>query len=425
MILKVAKREYLETVKTKTFILSILLTPVMIVGIIYLSHKMSTSASSAKQPALKVVINDLSGWMNDEIETSFNNHNNSPTARKINLEQTLNGNGTNNVTDKQKQSLRDGIINAYVVIDKNVADGDGKFHLYTNKIKPSDADILGTVENILNRSVVSYRCKIQNLSPQILSQIQRYIPTERVELGAVEDQDRVAKKQDKIIKMMVPFFFMYLMFMGLFGVGQQMLTSVIEEKSSRVIEVLLSALTPMQLMAGKILGLAAIGLTVIGIWGFSAYGAAAWAGLHIEISVRLLIFFIIFFVLGFTQICAILAGIGSICNTVKESQSLMTPITLMCIVPMLAWMNITQNPDGALARILSFIPPMTPMVMILRISANPELALIEIFAAVGVLLIATPATIWIAARIFRTGVLMYGKRPGLREIIRSFSQAGN
>ena len=96
--------------------------------------------------------------------------------------------------------------------------------------------------------------------------------------------------------------------------GQHMVTSVIEEKSSRVIEVLLSAVTPFELMAGKISGLAGIGLTVIGLWSVAAYGAARWKGLNIDIPAEMLLYFIIYYVLGFLLFSSILAGIGSLCN---------------------------------------------------------------------------------------------------------------
>ena len=215
---------------------------------------------------------------------------------------------------------------------------------------------------------------------------------------------------------------MFLIYMGIVGIGQQMLSSIIEEKSSRVIEVLLSAVSPFELMAGKIVGLVGIGLTVMSLWAAAAYGAARWQGLSIDITPGLLFYFVIYYVLGFLLFSSILAGIGSICNTLKETQGLMMPIVLIFIIPLISWHELLQSPDGTLARVLSFVPPVTPLVMILRISAGHDVWIVEILASILLLLAAAVGTIWLAAKVFRTGILMYGKRPGLREICRWLRQ---
>ena len=216
---------------------------------------------------------------------------------------------------------------------------------------------------------------------------------------------------------------MYLLFLGIIGTGQQMLSSIIEEKGSRVIEVLLSAISPFQLMAGKILGLAGIGLTVVCLWGIAAYLTVRWQGLNVEVTAAMLSYFIIYYILGFLLFSSIMVGIGSICNTIKETQSLMTPVMLVCVVPIIAWQNIIQNPDGTLARVFSFLPPMTPMVMILRLSAGSDIWIVEIIASIILLAAAVLVIIWLAAKVFRTGILMYGKRPGLWEVLRWIRQS--
>jgi ABC-2 type transport system permease protein len=221
---------------------------------------------------------------------------------------------------------------------------------------------------------------------------------------------------------------MFLMFMGIFGMGQHILTSVIEEKNSRVMEVLLSAVSPFELMCGKIMGLAGISLTVIILWAAAAcgtayYGAARWWHVNIDLPTEILPYFAIYFVLGFLMFSSILAGIGSVCNTLKEAQSLMMPITFIFILPMVAWFNLAQHPDGLLARVLSFLPPLTPMVMTLRLASTPPPSFLEVFASIILLAAFVPAVMWVAAKVFRTGILMYGKRPGLREVIHWLRQS--
>jgi ABC-2 type transport system permease protein len=136
----------------------------------------------------------------------------------------------------------------------------------------------------------------------------------------------------------------------------------------------------------------------------------------------LMVYFVVYYILGYLLFSAILTGIGSVCNTIKETQSLMMPVMLIFIIPMIGWFKLVQSPDGTLARVLSFVPPVTPMVMVLRLAAGSNVLFVEIGASILVLAAAVLVVIWAAAKIFRTGILMYGKRPGPIEIIRWLRQ---
>ena len=415
-ILKILQREYLETVKTKTFLLSILFVPVMIGAIIFFSHRISRKKTGPEPPRM-VDVTDLSNALSAEIKTLFEEHNNSYPNRKI-LVQMLQPDGNpEGLVERQKDRLVNKELDAYIILDKEIVEGTGKIRLYLSETKASEIDYISNVENLLNRAVVTQRCKLRNLSPELLAEVRRRVSTERVEVGSA-GKERVQKESERIIGMMTPFFFMYLMFLGIFTMAQHMLNSVIEEKNSRVIEVLLSAVSPFQLMVGKILGLAAIGLTVMSIWGIAGYATARWQGLNIEITIGLLLCFIVYYILGFLLFCSILAGIGSVCNTIKEAQSLMMPVTLLCILPMIAWLNLVRNPGGILAIALSYVSPLTSMVMILRICSSSDIAPIEVIASIVLLVASVLVVMWLAAKVFRTGILMYGKRPGLREVLR-------
>ncbi len=411
-ICKIAQREYAETVKTKTFVLGILMAPLIVAGIIFFTGRMTKKGSQVR-PVFRLEVTDMTGRLSEDIKTGIDKYNESHANRSIQLSEVH----TKDVEDNGKESLRNGQIDVFAVMDPNIISGSGMLHLYTHKPKASDLDMLGTVENLLRQSVVNVRCHNLGISSEQLSKTW-HVPVETVEVGKTEGEQKVQRESDKIMKMMVPFCFMYLMFMGMIGTGQHMLSSVIEEKGSRVIEVLLSAVSPFQLMAGKIIGLAGIGLTVVSIWGVAAYGAARYKGFEIEIPPAMLFYFVIYFLPGFLLFTSLLAGVGSVCNTVKETQGLMMPIMLIFILPLLSWFKLVQEPDGLLARALSFIPPLTPLVMMLRISASDNISKIEIVLSLVVLLAGVVVTMWAAAKIFRTGILMYGKRPGVREILR-------
>ncbi len=419
-ILKIAQREYIETVKTKTFLIGILMTPVIIGGIIFFTNLISRDKSGPRPP-IKVAVTDFSGKLGDEIKAAFDKYNESNPQKQILFQKLEAQENSVEVENQGKNKLRQGQLDAYVVLGEDVLNASGKTIFYTHKPKPSSLEAFWTIESFINKAVVTHRCKLRNLSPEILAEL-RNVQIERVELGSGDNEERVQSKSQRMARMMIPFFFMYLIFMGIVGTGQQMLSSIIEEKSSRVIEVLLSAVSPFQLMAGKILGLAGIGLTVISLWAVAAYGAARWQGLDVDVTVELMLYFAVYYILGFLFFSSILAGVGSVCNTIKETQGLMMPITLIFILPLISWFKLVQSPNGTLARVLSFVPPLTPMVMVLRLSASSDIWWVEILVSIVLLAIAVLAMTWLAAKVFRTGILMYGKRPSPREILRWLSQ---
>ncbi len=420
-ILKIAQREYIETVKTKAFIFGILMLPIMIGAIIFFVRRMSPD-KAGPQPPVKVAVNDLSGVLADEIEASFKKHSQKNPKRQIQFHQLEIQHDPNAVEEQARNKLRQGQVDVYVVLDSDVLEGSGKIHLYTYKQKASNIDTLSSIEYICYKTVVNQRYKMQDLSQELLEKL-RNVPIERVEIGSTEGQDRVQSKTDAILKTMIPFVFMYLMFLGIFISGQQIISSVIEEKSSRVIEVLLSAVSPFELMAGKILGLAGTGLTLVSLWAGAAFLTTRSQGLNVEITAQFIIYFAIYYIFGFLLVSSILAGAGSVCNTIKETQSLMMPMTMLFVIPLLSWFKLIREPNGLMSRIFSFIPPLTPMVMVLRLSSGSEIWIVEILASIILLIISVLIAMWAAAKIFRTGILMYGKRLGLREICRCLLQS--
>lgn len=422
-ILKIAQREYVETVRTKTFILSILMTPAIIAVIVFI-NSLTQRTITGPRPPRTVVVADLTSQLTEEIKDSFEQHNKSNPERQIVLQELYTDDSSDELA---KKKVREGRLDAYVVLDKDSIEGTGRIHSFARGAKIAELDLLSTIGNLLNSAVVNRRCELRNVPPELLDEIRRRVPVERVDIGSASQEKRV-RGGEEFTKMMVPFFFMFLMFMGIFGMGQHMLTSVIEEKNSRVMEVLLSAVSPFELMAGKIVGLAGVSLTVVGLWAAAAcgtvyYGATHWWDVKIDLPGEILPYFIVYFVLGFLMFSSILAGIGSVCNTIKEAQSLMMPITFMFILPMIVWFNLAQDPNGPLARGLSFLPPLTPMVMTLRLASTPQPSFLEVFASIILLAAFVLAVMWAAAKVFRTGILMYGKRPGLREVIRWLRQS--
>ena len=415
-VLKIAWRDFLDTIQTKTFLLSFLMVP-LIIGIIwFVASNMTKEKKGA--PAKNVAITNLAEGLSPELQPVFEKYGKSDKGNKIDLKEVdANEGDFQAVSDRQKDLVRQGKLDLYVVLNKDVVSGGGKMLFYTRKIQIADMEMLDTVDNLVNQAVVNLRCQQKNVPIELLREIRRHVSTERVSLEKTSGKER-REKVDFLSASLVPFFFMFLMFMGVFSQSQYILTSIIEEKNSRIIEVLLSAVNPVQLLAGKILALGGVGLTVMAIWTISAIATAQWRGMTLDISPQMVVFFILYYVFGFILITCIFASVGAICNTLKEAQSLLMPVTFALMLPMFSWFAIAQNPEGLYARILSFIPPVTPMVMVLRLSSTRSIPLAEVLASLVVLAACVPATIWVGAKIFRTGILMYGKRPQLREVLR-------
>ena len=222
-----------------------------------------------------------------------------------------------------------------------------------------------------------------------------------------------------------PMAFVYLLWIAVFTAAQMLLTNTVEEKSNRIIEVLLSSVSPGQLMQGKIWGIGATGLTLTVSWALFAL-LGLWLAERMLPGTDLtalaavkdplyLASFVVYFLLGYLLYAAILVGLGSVTNSLKEAQNLLQPVFVVLIIPLVSMMFIVQEPNGLVAKVLSYIPLFTPFVMMNRAGGPPE---VYEYVVTGVLLL---ASVWFAfqaaGKIFRVGVLMTGNPPKLKEIL--------
>ena len=227
------------------------------------------------------------------------------------------------------------------------------------------------------------------------------------------------KRESEVGRMLIPMGFMMLLWIVAFTGGNYLMMSTIEEKSTRAMEVLLSAVSPTELLAGKILGFATVSAVMLGM-----YIAVAVAFMIIFAAVDLvtwqdMLLSGLFFVLAYLMVAAIMAGIGSAVSDITEAQSLMGPAMVILILPMLLMPVLTEDPNGMVGTIASYIPPVSPFVMVLRIAASPEpLPLFELLLASIWSMACAAGMIWAAGRVFRVGVLMQGKPPSPVELIR-------
>ena len=216
----------------------------------------------------------------------------------------------------------------------------------------------------------------------------------------------------------------FLMYFVIMLYGMNVARSIIEEKTSRVFEVMLATIRPEEMMAGKILGVGSVGLTQIGIWlaavlifGSSFAAKLGAANLHIGLTTPQIIYFFIYFTLGYAFYSSIAAALGAMTNSEQELQQLNMFLVLPLAVCFIVMHSVLTSPDNTLARVLALIPPFTPLIMYLRVSLGHP-APWEIVLSIALTSASIYAIIWVTSRIYRVGVLMYGKRPSLPEILR-------
>jgi ABC-2 type transport system permease protein len=249
-----------------------------------------------------------------------------------------------------------------------------------------------------------------------------------VDVDTVHIDKEGSNKSNGIGAFLLPFLLLISIYMTVFIYGIYVMRSVIEEKSSRVIEVLLGSVTPVQLMAGKIIGVGAVGLTQIAIWaaavGIFEGGSFAIAQEILgdsmkdaHVSTAVLILFPVFFILGYATYACLYAAIGAMVNSDEEAQQLQFPVSLPLILCIVFAMPIIRDPNSPLAFWLSMFPLTAPMIMFVRASVSMP-PVWQIATSIGLSLCSLYGLVWLTSRIYRVGILMYGKRPTLPEILK-------
>ena len=232
-----------------------------------------------------------------------------------------------------------------------------------------------------------------------------------------------------VFSFVVPYVLSFFLIMTIFVSSGYLLRSVAEEKETRVVELVISSVRPVELMAGKVAGLGALGLTQVLIWlistvafsgGLVALLAAAGAVL---IPARVMILGVVYYLLGYTLYAILMAGIGALGTTMQESQQLAGVFSFFAAIPYMLSGFLFVNPNALVARVLSFFPLTAPTMMMLRLPLA-EVPWVDVVGSVAVLLVSLPAALWVGAKLFRVGLLIYGKRPTLREIWRIVTSRG-
>lgn len=457
-ILLVAQREFLATAATKAFIVGILVTPVIIGIMVVVMPILMKDRAPAIEGELALI--DRSGKVAPGVQAHL-----APAAiaarrgdlTKTALEMAPAGVGSMSTAaggeideamddflgkvpqievkvlegqtdpEPEKAALKEGTVQdggrlAVAVVHEDAvekapgADRFGRYDLFVRE--KLDDRIQSELRDALRESIVSARLEAAGIEPDSVTEL-----TTVGRVRSITVTEHGEKETNEVLNILVPGGFMMLLILSVMMSGQTLLTSTIEEKSSRVVEILLSSVSPLELMTGKILGQMGVGFVVLSVYagmGLLALGSFAALGL---IQLHLLFFLVLFFVLSYFQIAALMGAIGAAVNEIKEAQSLLTPVMVFIMVPWILWMPITRDPSSTLATALSFVPPINSFVVLLRMTSTEPPPAWQVAASIGVGVVGVYAALWLAAKIFRIGLLMHGKPPNLRTLVRWVREA--
>ena len=416
-LLWIAWREYVENVKTKAFLLAVFMTPVLM-GLSFLIPKL---LEGQRPEARRIAIADVQGELGPELVARLARKRlpGAPTEPLYVVEAA--DLGTGDAAEREARlaaarealdaRVKDGTLFAWIALRPSAL-------VRSKGAKPSEyrtgnlvdmkvlEDVQGELSSLVKERVVA-RAKVPPDAAEILM---TRVPLEPLNVLATG-------KAGSITATVMPFVFTLLLFLTIVTVSQALITSTLEEKANRVIEVLLSSVSPFQLMAGKIVGTCAVGLTLMLIWSLGGLAGLAIQGLQV-VDAGQLGLCIGYYLLGFLLIASLMVAAGSACNTLKEAQNLLSPMMFLLTLPMFFWIAVGRDPSGTLARTLSFIPVFTPFLMMMRVASTPPPPPLEIAASLAVLAVSAWLAMVFAARVFRVGVLMYGKPPSFRELFR-------
>jgi len=407
----IVRREYLERVRSRAFLIGTLLLPLLMAAL-----TIGPSLLMAKQRGkpLRVAVLDATGALGEAITKALAERRIAGEPRFL-VEPPEEG-PLDAVRASRKAAVLAGRIDGYLYLPPDALSRSAAEYYGRNVSNVMD---LGLLDKAVEEALVGFRLAGAGLAEARIQEAMR--PLELKTIRVSESGER----EDEGGSFLLSIVLLTMLYTTLAMWGSAVMNGVIEEKTSRVVEVMVSSISPSRLLAGKLLGVGAVGLTQFLVWaGFMAalshLGAQAAPLARVklpEMPPLVLVLFIVFFLLGYFLYGAMYAAVGASVNSQQEAQGLMFPVLMPLIVAFMLFPVVLSSPDSTLSTILSLVPFWTPLLMFLRVCALMPPAwqvVLSIVLTLGTIV----ALNWAAARIYRVGILMYGKRPTLREILK-------
>jgi ABC-2 type transport system permease protein len=429
--IQIAIREYLATVRTKGFILGLVLAPILMSGGLIAMMLLKDRVDTTDK---KMVIIDHSGRIADTLIARAEQRNreevfDKQSGKKIKPAYMLEK-ITPDTDDPEAQKLelsqqvRSKKIHAFLEIGPDIihpGEDNEKYRLLYYAENALLDDLRRWLEWPINDRLRQVRLQDSGIDRSQVNDLFHWVNVEG--LGLVSRDQSTgevtkAERSDEVKAIFIPFAMVMLMFIMMMMGAIPMLNSVVEEKTQRIAEVILGSATPFQFMLGKLIGGVGVSLTASAVYVLGGSLFLGNIGLEKYIPMHIIPWFFAYMLLSVFMFGSLLAAVGSACNDPKDAQSLTMPAMLPMIIPMFVIFPIAKEPLGSFATVMSLIPPFTPMVMLLRQATPMTLPAWQPWAGLAGIVALTLLAIWLGGRIFRIGILMQGKPPKLADVIR-------
>jgi ABC-2 type transport system permease protein len=420
----IAKREYLERVRSRSFVIMTFLIPVLMFGAsVGPALLMNRGTGETKHMMVVTADRDTGELIRSRIEQRQDEEKSGSNAdnavgKKRSLPPThfaveISTDTSDAAHAALIQQVRDKKLDGFLWATPDA--------IATRKLAFVTNDTSSFIENSTLGASVSDALRRNALKNKGLKADEIEAALQPVEVDPQSPMGKDAPNpQTMIIATLVLTMIMYVTVL-LYGIN--VMRSILEEKTSRIMEVMLSTASAKEMMAGKILGVGAVGLTQVGIWALTAGILSAGTLvasadiLKNVLSIKLLVFFGIYFLLGYILYSALCAAVGSMVNSEQEAQQLQFVVIMPLILSVILIVNIFQHPSSSMAFWGSMFPFTAPLVMFSRIALQTPPAW-QIGLSIGLMLVTIYALVWLCSRIYRVGILMYGKKPNLPEIMK-------
>jgi len=401
----VAKREYLERIRAKSFLIMTILIPVLMGGLVYAAALANGRSGSNLHIAVVTQDPRFGADLKSELESTKHVDSDGDSAKQGDTKVDVISPPAPDTRDLLDNRLRDRKLDGYIWVTPSATPHTRPTFEWVSKSK---ADIL--TPSLLGQGIRTA------LTREGLGSLG--MPASDVD-SLLKPVDLVSKDKDAAFASVYALFF--LMYFVILFYGMNVARSIIEEKTSRIFEVLLATIRPEEMMAGKVLGVGAVGLTQIGIWIIAGLLVAKLgllsAGVTFSITPVQVGFFILFFLLGYVLYSSVAAALGAMTSSEQELQQMNMFLMLPLIACSLVILRVVRDADGVIAQAFSFFPFCTPLIMYVRIAVHQPPAWQIALSILG-LILTILLVLWFASRIYRVGILMYGKKPNLPEILR-------
>lgn len=406
--LVVARWEYVERIKSKMFIISLFIFPVIIVAFVVLpSLLMSRMEDSQKVVGLVDPENKLTPAIIQKIEDAYTLPDGQPMYVIRRIDEPTADAETLRMIGNSLVFADD--IAGYLYIPPDIYESN-QFDYYSTNV--GNIEDQRRFRTIIRDILTEFRLEEHGIDPELVGDIVKSVNLRTVRISPT-GEDRESGFMEIFWS---SYIFLMAMMMLIATSGQILIRSVVEEKTNRIIEVLASSCSSNDLMVGKILGLTALGLTQIGL--YTLMGVVAVSQFGIEgLSLENVWLLIPYFIIGYLFYAAIFVAVGSPLSSEQEAQQVTSWLVLVLMIPFIFAFIAIENPGMPIIRIMSFIPLFTPSFMALRIPIMMP-STFDIIATLGILIISTVIMMLIAGKIFRVAILSYGKRPSIGEILR-------